>query len=355
MPGRAIGLESRVIIYSGYMLIFIAVFSFLYALPGVFITKLPLYGQSASSFFIFDITATVYLAAAVLIPTSILVVLALYSLFGQKKWRVRSFNETRDDAFYRFLLVFVFVEIIVSELIEYADPALSEIFPFNSTNPSVVDLAYSSQVLMQSLLFQLLPLALSIAILLYARGKLNFRNFITGTPGTGETLLISLVVALIFSIISGGPAIAIFTDFLSLFVLNAVFLKSGFLRAFLANFSISMINVTASALTASYAGTILLTVLLIYLGFLGAYVLMGMGLKYSASASAASNRNTVRSPPKPRTIPETELFIRSACPDCGNTTFHVNPDMSLKCTKCGKEIPRDAMEIPNVRVELRRS
>ncbi|MEM0156785.1 MAG: hypothetical protein QXN26_01800, partial [Thermoplasmataceae archaeon] len=147
----------------------------------------------------------------------------------------------------------------------------------------------------------------------------------------------------------------IFTDFLSLFVLNAVFLRSGFLRAFLANFSISMINVTASALTASYAGTILLTVLLIYLGFLGAYVFMGMGLKYSASAAATRNRDVVERTPKTKALPETELFIRSACPDCGNTTFHVNPDMSLKCTKCGKEIPRDAMEVPNVRVELRRS
>ncbi|MCL4331484.1 MAG: hypothetical protein M1304_04360 [Candidatus Thermoplasmatota archaeon] len=355
MPGNGAGLESRIVRYSGYLLIAIAIISFLIALPDIFITKLPLYGHPASSFFIFNITATVYLAAAIIIPTALLVGLAIFSLFDQKKRNVRSFNGDRDDAFYRYLLVFVFIEIIVSEVIEYANPALSEVFPFDSGNPSVVALAYSSQVLMQSILFQLLPLAVAIAVLLYATGKLNLRNFISATPGTGETLLISLVVALIFSIVSGGPAIAIFTDFLSLFVLNAIFLKSGFLRAFLANFSISMINVTASALISSSVGTIILTVLLIYLGFLGAYVFMGMGLKYSTSAAASRSRDNVNRVPKIRNVPETELFIRSACPDCGNTTFHVNPDMSLKCTKCGKEIPRDAMEVPNVRVELRRS
>ena len=355
MPGNGAGLESRIVRYSGYLLMAIAIISFLVALPDIFTTKLPLYGHSASSFFIFNITATTYLAAAIVVPTAALVGLAIFSLFSQKARNVRSFNDTRNDAFYKYLLVFVFIEIIVSELIEYTNPALSEVFPFDSGNPSVVALAYSSQVLMQSILFQLLPLAVSIAVLLYATGKLSLKNFVSATPGIGETLLISLVVALIFSIVSGGPSIAIFTDFLSLFVLNAIFLRSGFLRAFLANFSISMINVTASALISSSVGTIILTVLLIYLGFLGAYVFMGMGLKYSASAAASRNRDNINRVPKTRTVPETELFIRSACPDCGNTTFHVNPDMSLKCTKCGKEIPRDAMEVPNVRVELRKS
>ena len=181
MPGNGAELESRIVRYSGYLLIAIAIISFLIAIPDIFITKLPLYGHPASSFFIFNITATTYLAAAIIIPTAAVVGLALFSLFNQKERNVRSFNNTRSDAFYRYLLVFVFIEIIVSEVIEYANPALSEVFPFDSANPSVVALAYSSQVLMQSILFQLLPLAVAIAVLLYATGKLSLKNFISAT------------------------------------------------------------------------------------------------------------------------------------------------------------------------------
>ena len=83
MPGNGAGLESGIVRYSGYLLIAIAIISFLIALPDIFITKLPLYGRPASSFFIFNITATIYLAAAIIIPTAVLVGLAL-----QKQLRI---------------------------------------------------------------------------------------------------------------------------------------------------------------------------------------------------------------------------------------------------------------------------
>ena len=44
--------------------------------------------------------------------------------------------------------------------------------------------------------------------------------------------------------------------------------------------------------------------------------------------------------PEPKTPPE-ELWIRSACPNCGNVEYKINDDMSLECTKCGQRLDSD--------------
>lgn len=352
MSGHTNNLETRVIRYFSYSAIAIAVISFFVSLPGIFRPTLPLYGKSTSAYFILDLRAEPYIFAIIVGSVIALLFLSLAGLERSFQNRMKSFSKDGKDSFFRLLLVFVFVEIIVSELIEVLNPAIADVFPFDATSPSVVSVAYSSEILIQSFIFQLVPLSISILFLLAIRKRLNRDGLVEGVQSLSDSFIISFIVAVIFAVVSGGPPIEMFSDFLSLFILNVIFLRNGFLRAFLANFTLSMTNVTAAYLAPYPVGTLALTVFLIILGFMGVYVLFGMAVSYSGTVSASRSNDSSGNNRAVGHKPAMELFVRSSCPDCGNTTFHVQPDMALKCTRCGREIPKDATGIPNISVEM---
>lgn len=350
MPESVKSLEDAVLKYAAYSAVAISTVAFLLAIPGMFRKGFPLYGRSMSSYFILNSPANADIIEAICGTVVVLLVLSVLSITGKFSGRFKSFHNDSRQPFLRYLLAFVFIEILLSELVDTVNPAITSVYPFDSNLPSVVAAAYASEVLLQSFLFQLIPLFVAIVVALLIRRNLHASSLLNFSLSSGDDYIIAIVVGAAFAILSGGPFIEVISDFFTLFVLNMIFLKAGFLRAFLANFTLSAYNVAAAFLSPYPDGTVLLTVYLVILGFLGAYSLFGMAVRISSASSAAR----VRSPPERKTpAPDySRLFVRSSCQECGSTVFHVMDDMSLKCTKCGTTLPPDTMVIPNIRVEI---
>ena len=49
-----------------------------------------------------------------------------------------------------------------------------------------------------------------------------------------------------------------------------------------------------------------------------------------------------------------KLWVRSTCPVCGESRFVLQPDMGLKCEKCGNIIDKDQEGKLNIIVQNRR-
>ncbi len=350
MPGSGRNIEDAIVKYAALSAVAISSLSFLLAIPGMFRKGFPLYGHSMSSYFLLNLPASSGIIAAIAGSVLLLLALSVLSLSRKPAITIKFLGNNSTPQFYRYLLAFIFIEIILSELINTVDPAIVSVYPFDSSFPSVVAAAYASEVLLQSLLFQLIPLFAAVVVMLLIRKNLHLSTLSKLSLTSGDEYAIAIIVGVIFAVFSGGPFIELLSDFFTLFVLNVIFIKTGFLRAFLANFTLSAYNVAAAFLSPYPDGTLLLTIYLVIIGFLGAYSMFGMAARMSAASSAA--RTQQQPEIKPLSPDYSALFVRSSCQECGNTTFHIMDDMSLKCTKCGTIVPKGTMVIPNIRVEM---
>ena len=346
--------------YSGIVLIFLSFITFLYLIVPDFTNpgKITAFGDQVSGFSgIYFNTATVYLITfAVLFFT----VFAIFSLFYTNDRLSMGFSEENTRKFYGYLMIYIVVQLVLSQVIAYFVPNYTDQFPFNESAP-IQNFIFSYQTLLEAALYELLPITIAAVIISKMHGTsllegLRFYRM-TGT----ERHVVSIVISLVASFLVSGTVITFITAFFSLFVLNEIFLNFGFLKAYLTNFAVAMTNVTAYLVSGNTALSVILPLFLFFLGFLGIYTLVQLGMRvptdnveHGTQPASSSGMPEHEAPVSARKVVQIEPFVRSRCPECGQATYHVQlPNMALKCTKCGHELDRDAVGERNIIIDTR--
>lgn len=353
--GKKNTIGDLIIIYSGLVLIAVAIATFLYLIPSSLndVGRIVQLGNEITGIPWLDLNSTTVYAS--LVSMVILLAASLFTFAYHNDGLSIGFKKQKSSLFFSFLMIYILVQLVLSEIFVYAVPNFGHQFPFNQT-VGVQNFVFSYLTLEESILYQLIPITIVSVALSVLTGKLTLKSFTFYDFNTVQIVSIAALIALFSTLLIAGGWLDYVSDFISLFVLNIIFLKFGFLKTMLANFSIALTNVTATLISGNVTVSTLLPVYLFFLGFLGVYSLVqisfGTPKDVSSFPEPLEDRKNLEE--RRRRVPTIEPFIRSRCPDCGNAMYHILlPSMSLKCTKCGLEMEKNAIGDNNIRIELR--
>lgn len=348
-----------ILAYSGLALIFASFITFLYLIVPDFTNpgKITALGDSVSGFSGINFnTATVY---AITILVLFFTAFAVFSLFYRNERLSMGFSEEKNRKFYGYMMVYILVQLVLSELLSYFVPNFASEFPFNESGP-VQNFVFSYQTLLQASLYELLPISIAAVIVSKLHGVpiaegLRFYKM-SGT----ERHVISIVISVGASFLVSTTVITFITAFFSLLVLNEIFLNFGFLKAYLTNFAVALTNVTAYLIAGNSVLSIILPLFLFFLGFLGVYSLVQLGVRVPVESHKQEEIGTgaqntgQETTGTARRVSLVQPFITSRCPECGQATYHVLlPGMNMKCAKCEHEMDRDAVGETNIFIDSR--
>lgn len=345
-------LGEQIIAVSGMVLIGISIltFAFLFSSSVDDLARITQLGAQISGIPGFILTNS--LVYATLIISLLVAALAIFTVFYHRENISSSFQLDRTKKFFGFLMIYVLVQLVLTEIFAYLVPNFTNQFPFQEAL-GVQNFVFAFVTLEETVIYQLIPMVIVLSLLGIMRGKLSIKTYAFYNGDWIETLVISSVVALVSTFIISGTSLEYVSDFASLTILNIIFLRYGFLKAFLTNFSITMTNVTASLIAGNAALSQILPLFLFFLGFLGVYSLVQVSV---GSQKESKRREPDSESIRQRFAPQIEPFINSRCPECGNAVYHVIlPDLSLKCEKCEHVLPKDATGEKNIKIELTRS
>ncbi len=345
-------LGERIIGVSGIILVAIAFFTFVFIFPSTLnnVGRITQLGSQITGIPGFILSPSiVYLVAG---STLLLALISILSLFISRNNISNSFSGDSNRKFYGFLMIYILLELILTEILAYFMPNIAGMFPFKE-NIGVQNFVFAFLSLEQTVIFVFVPVLVVLAITAIIRRE-SLSKYLRFYDGNWtQVLIISLGISLFSTIFISGSILGYVSNFVSFTVLNIIFLRFGFLKAFITNFSLSMVNVTASLTAGNLALSATLPLFLFFLGFLGVYSLLQVSVVKQKSQEEVQTESP-RAPPVNRL--QIEPFIYSRCPQCGNTVFHVIPsDMSLKCEKCDHELLRDAIGPRNITIEMGRA
>lgn len=350
---QQISLGDRIINYSGFILVAASVITFFYLFPSSLSQVGTITGLGPQIFGNFGLAINSALVYLTLAATAILIAAAVVSLFYDNQHLSMGFSRGGKRRYFNFLMIYVLFQLILTEIFAYFAPGSVSGFPFNQT-AGVQNFVFSYLTLVESVLFELVPVTVAAIIVAVVKGNFSLRTLTHYGFNRTETALISFVVAFIATAFIGGGILDYFSDFISFVILNVILLRYGFLKAMLTNFTIEITNVTASVISPYPAFGTILSVFLFFLGFLGIYALIQVGTR-------APEEVPMERKHEPEVIPEErprrqrlmEPFVHSRCPDCGNAVYHVLlPGMTLRCTKCGLEMEKDQVGEENKKIEM---
>ncbi len=350
--GKVFSPGDMIIRYSGIALIAMSLITFAYLIPGTLdaMNIAVTLGPQLTGVPGFSLTPYLFYLSIALTLLTLLV--SIFSLFVHRPDISTGFQETKNREYFHYLMIFILVQIILTEIIAYFVPAFGTGFPYNEP-VAVQNFAFVFETVFQSFLFQLLPITVAILLLLLFTGKLNRSAILSPMIGMRENLLISGVISASVSLIVGGTVLNYLSNFVTFFMLNFIFVRFGFLKAFLTNFTVAITNVTATLISGNVILSNILPIFLFYLGFLGMYSAVQIGMNLPRYLPVPDQKND-RPRKVEKKVPRMEPFIRSNCPDCGHTVFHVKDDMGLKCARCGKDLEKDATGEMNISIEFRK-
>lgn len=339
---------------SGLVLVGISLFTFLYLLPSTIngmqrITELGSQVTGISGFQLDATTAYISLSA-----TLVITLVAVSSLFFHRNNISTGFLRSSSRKYYGFLMIYILVQLVLTEVFAIFVPNFTNQFPFHETT-AVQNFVFSFLTLEESVIYVLIPMTVVVIIAALMRNEPVMKSLRFYNGDWIQTVVISSIVALVSTLIVSSTILGYISDFASFLVLNIIFLRFGFLKSFLTNFLVSITNVTATLIVGNSFLSTLLPLFLFFLGFLGVYSLVQVSIGNSrAAANQTPEEKKARHDNIPR--PQIEPFIYSRCPVCGNTVYHINAkDMSMKCEKCEYELPSDAMGERNITIELGRT
>lgn len=347
---RTIG--ELIITYSGLIQVGISFITFLYLFPSSLNSISQIQGLEQSITGFPGLALNSIIIYLVLTGVLVLAGVGILSLFYHSDKFTMGFQKARGRKYFSYLMIYVLIQLILTEVFAFFVPNFGGGFPFDQTT-GIQNFVFSYLTLEEGIIYQLIPLTVAVVVIAAVRGNLNLRSIIYYDLNSVELLVVSLFVALVATLFVSGTPLDYVSDFTSLFVLNIIFLRFGFLKAILTNFTIAMTNVTATLISGTPILSTILPIFLFFLGFLGIYSLVQVATQSPRGFPAGTGDKEQVQPQRPRRIVTIEPFIKSRCPDCGTALYHIIvPGMSLKCNKCGKELDKDATGEENIRIEL---
>ena len=338
------------------------IFNILLLVYGVLISvsNLPLIeALSSSQFLLVNFTITPVFAYFIFGVTFALVFAAVLTFFTGDRIRTgKRGNSTWQYG--KYFVIFVLLELSFSEIESYINPSLSSSFPYNLPVASE-NFVLASSVLVETLI-QFLVLGLVLVIYYLFTNHNTETRFLDMDISMRNTALISLVSAVPIAIFSGGTPLELAGTFITFAFLNVAFIRVGFLKGMTMNFSITMSNlfISVAGATSIYSG--ILTYVLLFFSILAlvaifTFIPLNPGSRTVRTGDTFEEISRSVEAHKEETVggdASSLLFIRSSCPTCGNATFLLGDNMSMKCMKCGHEIDKDAIGDPNISLRVAR-
>jgi hypothetical protein len=342
--------------YFGIAYLAIAFITLLYILPLVLSHFRQVLSISTSQYAFGNIAKDPVITVSVISAFFIFIIVSTGSLFAPASGKYPSFGRSGNTVFFRLFSIAILVQLIISLFSVYLPgSAASDLF---LEKPLYYQwFVMSGSVLFQSVFFQLIPISVMIALILITRKSLTWANFINMKIGSyGAKAAVVVVATVIPSVIFSGNLYEFVSALLTFFILNIIYLKSGFFRAFLVNFIISFISIFSELLAPTPIFDDIFTALLLVTAFIGVMSISELmpapRLIQNTDPEQEREKRAMEYAMQNR-VPGDMLWIRSACPSCGNVTFHVKENGDLECTKCHEILERDAVGDFNVHVVMK--
>ncbi len=286
----------------------------------------------------------------ILITVLIAYILVDKVLIVKKNGTESSASSSDISAFSHYFAFYMFLGLMVSTL-----ESLAGIAPTSLGLPdSSAIIVYGYTAIIFSVLMQLIP----IAVIVFLARHLQVSGSISKDPVIKRRREFEIItIAAAIDLIIGyflpflGPDSISFL--LSVLVLNYICLKNGFLRSLLVNFTATLLSVASFLVLSNGILSLLVTVFVLIWALVGFAWVMSILMK----PRPARDINEKREEMARRYVEQTDyskLWVRSTCPVCGESRFILQPDMSLKCEKCGNLIDKDQEGKLNIIVQNRR-
>ncbi len=301
-------------------------------------------GIPTSSYTFFSFVPNTSFIISVFAVSIIFIFISIFSLIPVKENISLSFRPKFQPKYFRYLAIFIFVQLMLSLLMTSIYPSFGvsavDGYPFPAQ-----DFYYVVSVLFETVLFQLLPL--TVLILLYSAvskkpvlKSLLQSDAIPSNLVAAFSIIGATAVSILYAYI-GQNIYYVISIYISMVILNIIYIKFGFFRALLSTFILNM---------TSFYGFVLskIQVLsLLFLAFLFIWATLGLFYMFTESEERRKNLEvkTAGQEKKEGTprhqqavqvplLPPDALWIRSTCPECGGMTFHVKDNMYLECDHC---------------------
>lgn len=336
---------NRGIAYAG---IAIAIVAFFFTIPFLIKDIDSIKGMSGSYFYL-NITITANIAY-VLIAIGIIMAIASFFPFFYNNAKFASFDVKNNAYYFSALSVYLAVLVFSSVIIEVFDPsiAISSVshMPLGKQN-----FIYLMSSVFQVLIFEFVPITVLLAIVLLATKKFKLSIFLNPYGKVKNyTVIFMLVPAAVSVLITNYNLADSILIYLSTMVLSFIYIRYGLFRTVLASFVSSFIEFAITAFSNNVIIASIISAFVFIWAFAGLYTLTFYMVDRNRKASKNSdmgNSGNAENPDPAKKIqeriktPPDELWIRSACPNCGNVEYKINSDMSMECTKCGQTLNRD--------------
>jgi len=349
-------LIGRISYYFGIIFFVIAIITLLYILPDVISHFHQVLSISTSQYAFGNFVREPAITISIIAIFFIFIIISTGSMFSPVSGKYPSFGRSGNIIFFRLFSIAILVQLIISLFsVDLPGSAASDLF---LKKPLYYQwFVMGGSVIFQSLFFQLIPISAMIAIILMVRKSFSWANFINMKIGSyGTKVAVVIAATAIPSVVFSVSIYEFVSALLTFLILNIIYLKSGFFRSFLVNFIISFISIFSELLSSMPISDDIFTVFLLVTAFIGVMSISELipapKLIQNSDPERAREERAREYALKNR-VPGDMLWIRSACPSCGNVTFHVKENSELECTKCHEILERDAVGDFNVHVVMK--
>jgi ribosomal protein S27E len=331
-----------------YIGIAIAIVAFFFTIP-FFIKDINSVSGMSGSYFYLNITISRDLAY-VLMAAGIIMVIASFLPFFYSNTKFSSFDVKNNAYYFSAVSVYLAVLVFSSVIIEIFDPSIAA-SPVSHMPLGKQNFIYLMSSIFQVLIFEFIPITVLLAIILLATKNFKLASFFNPySKVKGYTVIFMLVPAAVAVLITNYNLYDSVLIYLSTLVLSFIYIRYGLLRSVLASFMSSFIEFSITAFKNNVVIALIVSIFIFIWAFAGLYTatfyLVDRNRKVIKNTENIDNEQNERIDPAKKIqerikTPPDELWIRSACPNCGNIEFKINADMSMECTKCGQKLDRD--------------
>ncbi len=341
--------------------ILISVIVFIYLLPYTFSNIAGISSLPPSYFYLFfhpNITE-IYL---LIILTMAFISISISSIVYKTKISA-SFDRDNNKLFFSFFSVYISILIFSSVIMEIIYPPIAhnKVYLYNY---GIQNFIFSVSSIMQMIIIELIPITLLLLIYFTISKNLKLNSFLNPYNHIKSVLPV-------FIIIIAGVSVFIASEniynsillYISTIVLTFIYLRFGFLRALLVNFSSAGIEMALSLFSGNFFISTALSIFLFIWAFLGIYTISIIYVTARVNTIKKNKEEQDREESNPEDVTReknneiinritkinpNKLWIRSSCTNCGSVEFKLHDDMSLQCLKCSNVIERDAIGPYNI-------
>ncbi|MEM0139442.1 MAG: hypothetical protein QXZ44_02360 [Ferroplasma sp.] len=335
-----------------YLAIAISIIVFFYSLPFTF-SEMPAITKISSSYIYLNISLSSGMAYFLLI-FSMIIVFASFIPLVYSNDQFTGMSRNGNAFYYSIFSIYMAIMIFLSAVIEIFDPAIT-VNPLSKMGIGIQNFVYLSEAIIQIGLFVIIPLIIMTAIYLAITKNLTLKNMLKPGEKIKRAMVGMIVITGIIAVFATNYG---FYDtillYISTLLLAFIYLKYGMLRAILVSFISSTIDFASILFSSSIALSLAMSIFLFIWAFAGLYTVTFFYVEKKRKQNEESekqpqseNNEVGNSQEKKygnpaRNMNPDELWVRSACANCGNVEYRVNPDLSLVCTNCGQEYSRDS-------------